>query len=55
LATSAALINPWIALGLYLLYLVSKVNPVGLLNGSAGMLTKAAKVDGELSKVRETK
>ena len=55
LATSAALINPWIALGLYLLYLVSKVNPVGLLNGSAGMLTKAAKVDLELGKLRGTK
>ena len=55
LAISAALINPWIALGLYLLYLVSKVNPVGLLNGSAGMLTKAAKVELELGKLRETK
>jgi hypothetical protein len=55
LATSIALVNPWLALGLYLLYLVSKVNPVGLLNGSAGMLTKAAKVDGELSKLRGTK
>jgi uncharacterized membrane protein len=54
LATSAALLNPWIALGLYLLYLVSKVNPVGLLNVSAGMLTKGAKVDGELSKLRDS-
>jgi uncharacterized membrane protein len=55
LATSAALINPWLALGLYLLYLVSKVNPVGLLNRGTPMLAKAAKVEGELSKLRDSK
>ena len=52
-ATCVALVNPWLALGLYLLYLVSKVNPVGLLNRGTQMLAKAAKVDGELSKLRD--
>ena len=55
LATSVALINPWLSLGLYMLYLVSKVNPVGLLNRSSPMLAKAAKVEDELTTLRDLK